>query len=129
MSDPEWNADFQTGDLTAFLTMARESRSCFLFVDEAGMNCGQWDKDSLWLGTQSRHWGHSCFFITQRAQMLSPTIRGQCRFLYLFNCSKTDSKLLSDEWNKPELESANSLKQGEYLYCSKFSEVQRYQLF
>lgn len=129
MKDPEWNADYQTGDLMEFLDIAKRSRSCILFVDEAGMNCGQWDKESLWLATRSRHWGHSCFFITQRAQMVSTTIRGQCRFLYLFGCSKKDSVLLADEWNKPELESANTLKEGEYLYCTKFSEVKRYQLF
>jgi hypothetical protein len=100
-----------------------------LFIDEAGMNCGQWDMESLWLATQARHWGHSCFFISQRAINISKTIREQCSFLYLFACSMSDSRLLSDEWNKDGLNAANTLKKGEFFYCLRFGDVKRYKIF
>lgn len=129
LKDPEWIADIVIADFMEFLDIVKRSRSCFLFVDEAGMNCGQWDVESLWLATQSRHWGHSTFFISQRAQQISKTIREQCRFLYLFACSKSDSKILSDEWNRPELEEANTLNRGEYFYAPRFGNVKRMRVF
>ena len=129
LTDPEWKADLVFTDLMEFLDIAKRSRSCFLFIDEAGVNCGQWDTESLWLATQSRHWGHSAFFISQRAQQISKTIREQCRFLYLFACSRSDSKILADEWNRPELEQANTLNQGEYYYAPRFGDIKRFRLF
>ena len=129
LRDPAWDATGVFADIVEFLSVAKASRRCFLFVDEAGMNCSQWDIESLWLATQSRHWGHSCVFVSQRAQQIAKTIREQCRFLYLFCCSKSDSKILADEWNRPILETANDLAQGEYFYAPRFGEVARCVLF
>lgn len=129
LQDPGWVADYVGTDLSEFMDLAKRSRRCFLFVDEAGMNCGQWDTDSLWLATQSRHWGHSCYFISQRAIQISKTIREQCRFLYLFACSRSDSKVLADEWNREGLEAANTLQKGEYFYAPRFGEVKRLMVF
>jgi len=127
--DPKWEADIICREVIPFLDIAKRSRSCFLFVDEAGLNCKEWDSDSLWLATRSRHWGHSVFFISQRAKMVGPTFRDQCRFLYLFNCSGKDSEKLADEWNKPELREANTLRNGEYFYAARFREVKKLKVF
>ena len=129
LKDPRWVCDFITGDMKEFKAMARKSTSCILFIDESGDSCGQWEKDSYWFATQSRHWGHSVFFIAQRAQMIATTIRTQCSFLYLFNCSKSDAQILSDEWNKTELLEANTLKQGEFFYTTRFTPVKRMSVF
>jgi hypothetical protein len=125
----EWPANAVFRDFAEFMETARASRRCFLFVDEAGMNCGQNEKDAYWLATIARHWGHSTIFISQRAIQIAKTMRDQCSYLYLFNCSASDAKTLSDEWNKPELQGAAALAQGEYFYAPRFGEVQKRRVF
>ena len=129
IKDPGWQADYIAADVNDLLYILKQSRSCFVFVDEAGQVCGHHDTDNLWLATQSRHWGHSVFFISQRGSQLSKTIREQCSFLYLFACSKTDSAVLANEWNREKLLEANTLKRGEYLYAPRFKEVKKYSIF
>ena len=129
LKDPRWKCTFITSDMNEFKDMARRSKRCFLFIDESGDSCGQWEKENYWFATQSRHWGHSVYFIAQRVQMIATTIRTQCSFLYLFNCGKTDCKLLADEWNKPELLGANVLKQGEFFYCNRFTNTRKLSIF
>ena len=127
--DPGWECSFLTIDLEEFIRVAKASRRCFLFVDEAGMNCHQWATESIWLATQSRHWGHSCFFIAQRLKLINTTIRAQCRYLYLFNCTRSDGRELADEWNKPQLANSAELERGEYFYCSRFGPVVKKRIF
>lgn len=129
LSDPGWTASFITREPTEFIEMAKDSRSCFLFVDEAGMHCGTHDREMHWLATQSRHWGHSCFFISQRGQQIAKTIREQCRYLYLFACSKSDAKIFADEWNKELILQANTLKQGEFFCVPRFGNVRKMKIF
>lgn len=129
INDPNWQADAVFTDFDAFMNAAYQSRSCFLFIDEAGMNCSTWDLHAYWLATQARHWGHSSIFICQRAQQLAKTMRDQCSYLYLFNCSRTDAKLLSDEFNKPELINANTLPRGTCFYVPRFGNVSKLEVF
>lgn len=130
MHDPGWRevSDFYTTDLHEFLEVAYKSRSCFLFIDEAGNFCGLHDTDSYWLSTQARHWGHSTFFITQRATQIAPTVRYQCDRLCLFRCAKTDSKVLADEFNEPILVTANTLKKLEFFRAGNFEECKKQNL-
>jgi len=129
LGDPDWICDFQTKDFEEFLRVCKMNRSCFLFVDESSTSCGQHDKEALWLATMSRHWGHSSTFIAKRTPLISTTIRYQCGELFLFSCSLTDAKLLSDDWNKAELREAHNLGKGEYFRCSRFSPVTKHALF
>lgn len=125
MYDNRWGADYQTTDGAAFLATLRQSRRCMVFVDESGSAIGRFNDEMFWLGTQARHWGHSCHFLTQRAQMLSPTVRTQVQRLFLFNCSAVDAKLLADEWNRPELREAHQLGRGEYYDVPRFGPARR----
>lgn len=132
LHDPGWpngERTFQTADRAQFLAMVKASRSCAVFVDESAQMIGRYAGEMEWLATQGRHWGHSSFFISQRAQQLSVTMRGQCRFLALFRCSLDDGKTHANEWAREELKGANELAQGEYFFCERFGPLKRYKLW
>lgn len=127
MNNPGWDCDYKAESIYALLWILKEKkwRQSYVFIDEASNHCGHHDKHAIWLATQSRHWGHSCFFITQRGSLLSKTIREQCSFLYLFSCSKSDAQILANEWNKEKLLESNTLKPGEFFYAPRFKEVEK----
>jgi len=129
--DPRWQADYITDNRFEFLKVVQhpDTKGCAIFIDESGESVGQYNDEMFWLATRARHYGHNSHFISQRPQMLSPTVRGQCSYLYLFNVSSTDAKILADDWNKPELRDAATLAKGEYFYCGRFDPVSRHRVF
>lgn len=129
LNDPGWVADYQTTDKMQFMHAVKNSRSCAVFIDESGEAVGRYQDEMFWLGTRARHYGHSCHFLAQRAQQVAKTVRDQCSRLFLFNCSFDDSKELANEWNKPELRDAYTLRQGEFFACGRFTPVTRQKLF
>jgi len=68
------------------------------------------------LATMGRHWGHKCYFITQRAKQLSTTLRSQCSEIVIFKQSINDTKDLADEFVEPMINQAHSLDNGECIY-------------
>jgi len=106
-----------------FLDAVRRSRSCAVFVDEAGESVGQYDEEMHWLATRARHYGHASHFLTQRGQQVAKTVRDQCAKMYLFACSKSDGKILADEWNQEELREVNKLGRGEFFLVSRFDPM------
>lgn len=129
LNDPDWPASFKTTDPAEFLKVFKASRSCFVFIDEAGMSVGRFDREMEMTATMGRHLGHSCFFISQRAKQINPTVRDQCGYLALFTSSLDDSKIHANEWNHPELVNASKLKKGEYFYCDRFNPVKHLRIF
>ena len=131
LSDPRWQADFVTHDRFQFLQIVKhpDTRSCAVFVDESGEMIGQYNDEMFWLATRGRHYGHNCHFITQRATQLAKTVRDQCSYLFLFNCSRDDSKALANEFNRVELGEAFTLEKGEYFYCPRWGTLERRRLF
>lgn len=129
MLDPRWPGEHVYTDKGQFLDVVTNSRRCMVFVDEAGEAVGQYEKEMFWLATRGRHAGHSCHFITQRAQQLSPTVRLQASYLGLFNCGASDARLLSDEWNRPELKQANTLAKGQYFWTGRFTPLETRKLW
>lgn len=129
LNDPEWYADFRTTDGAQFLEVCKANESCYLIVDESGQAIGKYDSEMEWLATQSRHWGHSCIFISQRGAQLSTTIRAQCRHLFLFTSAKDDCKILANEFNCPELVNASQLPQGHYFHKPRFGPLQKGKLW
>jgi hypothetical protein len=129
LSDPEWNADFQTDEPDVFLNVFWESRQCMVFIDEAGEAVGQYDKVMQRTATKGRHWGHSCHYISQRGTMIARTVRDQCSNLFLFTSALEDSKTHAVEWNKPELKTASGLNQGEYFHATRFGNLQKGKVF
>ena len=129
MNDPEWDADYKSDNNEEFLSVVKNSESCHVFVDEAGDAIGRYDVVMQQLATKFRHFGHSCYFITQRGAQLSATIRAQCRHLFLFTSAADDCKTLAREYNQPELLTANNLPQGHYFHAARFAQLQRGQLW
>jgi DNA helicase HerA-like ATPase len=112
----KWNANYLSEYPKTFCQVVRNSRSCALFVDE----CGHWvdqgfEADLKWLATNSRHFGHNCHFISQRATQISPTIRAQCSNIFLFRQSFTDTRDLARDFASDDLMQAHTLLKGEYL--------------
>lgn len=128
LHDPGWNATFQTSDKELFLNNVKLSRNCALFIDESGEMVGRYNDEMFFLATRARHYGHNTHFITQRVVQLAKTVRDQCVDLFLFMVSKTDAKVLADEFNKPELQQANILNQFECFYCRRYGPVKKLQI-
>lgn len=120
MNDPGYAAHYRTADPSAFLDVLWANQSCMCFVDESADMVGRFDTTMQQTATKGRHFGHSCFYISQRGAQLSATVRAQCRHLYLFTSAKDDCKTLANEFNKPELLNANSLPQGHFYDVSRF---------
>lgn len=114
--DPEWNATFITNNSDEFLEAVWANRSCAVFVDEAGSSIGKYSPIMEELATRGRHWGHKCYFITQRAKQLSTSLRAQCSEIVIFKQSLNDTKDLADEFVEPQINQAHSLNMGEFIY-------------
>lgn len=124
--DPGWDADFRTADIDEFCEWMQHSREAFCFVDECGAYFNEGSStEYYWLATRSRHWGHSVFFLSNRAMQVPRTMRDQTQRLYLFTSAAEDGKLLAAEWNKPELVACNALPQFEFFYVSKYDTSKR----
>lgn len=106
-------------ELVAFL---RENKSYYFFIDESSMMLDRYDTTLYWLATNSRHYGHSGFFICQRVQQIHPNIRQQCVKAVIFKTAKSDSKTLGEDYAAEIVEEAASLKQFEFIKVSGFGE-------
>lgn len=130
--DPKWKetgADYVTSDPVEFITIAKKNKNCTLIIDEAGNYCGQYDKETWWLATQARHWGHQSIFIGQRANMIAKNIRDNCSVLFCFRISPSDAKLISDDFCFPELLEAPSLEQGQCFHAKRYGIPQKISVF
>lgn len=127
LADNGWGADFQTKDSTAFLAWAKakENAGSFLFVDEGSESIGRYNVPMQWLATQSRHWGHSCFFITQGSTQLPPIIRGQCRDCYVFTVDEPSVKIVAIEWAEKSLKNYERLPKGHFIKISRYAAPQK----
>lgn len=129
LSDPAWNADFQSTDPDEFARVFWASRRCAVFIDEAGESVGRYDKTMLTTATRGRHWGHAVHYISQRGTLINRTVRDQCSHLFLFTTAFEDSKVHASEWNKNDLKTANLLPQGHYFHCTRFGKCSKNKLF
>lgn len=129
----EWDCDVLFRYSQTFLSYARDPRMCArcaLFIDESSMSLGLFDSENSWITCQSRHHGHVAHLISQRAQQISTTIRSQCSRLYCFSVSGYDAKLYARDFNCEMIEQeAPSLRQGEYIYVSRFEKPVKMSVF
>jgi len=133
-----WDCDFQTDDAGKFLAVVWANQDCDVFIDEAGFAVGHFNKLMEQLATQGRHYavrngtyggGHNCYFICQRAKMISPTVRTQCRILFAFHQAREDADILAREYGYDELLECPSLAQGEYFQVQRFNGVTKGKVF
>lgn len=132
MRDPGWSAAHVFSDADEFLDYVRDPARCLrcaLFVDESGQTLDKNDKRYRWLTTTSRHHGHRCHIIGQRAESIDRTTRSQCATLAAFNLSLPDAKQYARDFNAPELLECPTLTQGEYILKRLYSPAVRGKLF
>lgn len=120
---------FQTSDVDEFLSAFWASRSCAVFIDEAGDAVGRYDAVMQKTATRGRHWGHSVHFLTQRGSQIAVTVRDQCTRMFLFRTGPRDAKTHAEEWALDELLEAPRLPKGCYFYVTRFGEIKRGSLF
>jgi hypothetical protein len=120
---------FQTSDVDEFLSAFWASRSCAVFIDEAGDAVGRYDVVMQKTATRGRHWGHSVHFLTQRGSQISVTVRDQCTRMFLFRTGPRDAKTHAEEWAQRELLNAPYMPKGCYYYVTRFGEIKRGSLF
>lgn len=132
LNDPEWpsgDRTFRTHDPEVFLAVLWKSRQCHAFIDEAGDMVGRFDETMRKTATSGRHWGHSCYYISQRGAMVDTTVRAQCRHLFLFASSAKDCKVLAEEYNAPELIQVVDFPAGRYFHKARFQPLQTGELW
>lgn len=131
----EWSCDFRTDDQAEFLNLfwspewKNRDMGAHVFIDESGDAIGRYNTLMNQTATRGRHWGHSCYFLTQRGAQLSPTVRDQCSHLFLFVSGLKDCKIHAEEWNKPELVEAANLPQGDYFHVQRHGPISRGNIF
>ena len=126
MADPNWAADWMTGNTDEFIEFIRNPDKCLqcaIFVDDSGGSLNKYVCDFDWLTTESRHHGHIAHLITQRAQQVSLNIRSQCSKLNCFNINPKDAKIYAEDFNEPILLNASKLPKGHFYCVERFQET------
>jgi len=116
LSDPSWGCDFITNDPDKFSQVWKSSRGCAVFIDEAG-TVGKFSETINEAATKGRHWGHSFFFLSQRATQIEPLVRDQCGALFLFRSGLQSRKTLAEEFDAPQL--LESVEMLEFHHCTR----------
>lgn len=124
----EWGADFQTTDIEEFKYIYLNNSSMALFIDEAGLQ-GKYNDIMITTACSGRHRGHNMHYIAQSLTMLHPHLRGNCRYLAIFQIKKGDCKVLHDEYPYDSIREAWKLPQGHYYWLSRFGGVQKRRIF
>ena len=127
--DPGWNADFITGNQEKFLDAVWNNQDCAIFIDEGGETIGRYNKVMDRVATKGRHWGHKCYFITQRPKQISTNIRAQCSELVIFKQSLNDTRDLADEFVETMINEAHTLADGEFIYVQKGVAARKLNVF
>jgi hypothetical protein len=125
-----WPADYQTTDPFKLLALAKRSKRCAIFLEEAGecIGRGKQAREMQWFTTGSRKWGHSIYLIAQRATMIELSIRAQCTAAYVFRQCRDDAEELARQFAEPELERAATLPKYQFLYIESGSKPRLMQL-
>lgn len=129
LRDSGWDTDNQFDDPSAFLAFVRSRKSHVLFIDEGGTSIGRYNAEMQWLATTSRHWGHSCYFLSQKVTQTSPIVREQSQRFYVFACGLVNLALIAEETREPELVNYDKLDKGEFLIVSRFDTLRKGRVF
>ena len=125
LCDPSFGADFQTADPAEFEYMWKNSRGCVCGIDESG-TVGKFSDSIREAATKGRHWGHSFFFLAQKATQVEPLVRDQTSNLYLFRSGLQSRKILAEEYDCDTL--TESVEMLEYHYCSRSKYHGKYKI-
>lgn len=112
----KWNVSFQCRNIDNFIAMAKKSRNCSLFVDEAGQ-LDLRNPEHDWLLTGARHWGHVTHIIGQSGVYLSPVQRAQISRLFLFRTTEETARFWYSVFCDKDVYKSLSLTKYQFLHC------------
>lgn len=125
--DAPWPVTWKTRKIDAFIAKAKDSRSCALFVDEAGQ-LDLRDPDHEWLLTGARHWGHVTHIIGQSGVQLSPLGRSSITRLFLFRSTEETAEYWRTAFVDDRIRGATTLARFQFIYAQMFGDVKPMQL-
>ena len=128
----DWQCFHFTDNVSELVSIVETNKRLNIFIDEAGESLKRNDKEFQFLATRTRHFGHNVFFITQRANQLTPNIRTNCESLYCFKQSFNDASVLAQEFADETIMKVTELPKF-YFYekpfgcqVGKFKKVEKY---
>lgn len=101
----------------------RHRQGRLVLVDEASETVGRRAAGAaVWIANQSRHYGHSVVFATQRPIQVPPVIRDSCSWLYMLASPPPVRRLLADEFGVAALVDCE-LRPLEFVRADRFGKI------
>lgn len=117
---PEWPTEFVTDDEETFYEMLRavhaEGSQALCVVDEADTLLSMSHRHNWWMFQRGRHFAFEFVAITQRPQLVAPSIRSNAPELFIFQTGKNDAAFLGEDYGV-DLSAAPELVQGSFLHA------------
>lgn len=102
----------------------------FFFVDESADIFGHSETHAHWIARRIRHSEVYLRMIAQRPNMLHPSVRTQCSYVYMLRLSKDDARIICGDMGHGAEVYAEVLDKGDCLMLtSGSSQVERFNVF
>lgn len=103
---------------------------CFLFVDEAADIFGHSETHAHWIGRKIRHSYIYLRMMCQRPNMMHPSVRTQCSYVYMLRLSQTDARLICADMGHGTEVSNTVLDKGDCLLLTSGSaDTEQFNVF
>jgi hypothetical protein len=89
--------NWQTPDPETFLRKFWRCQNVVAFMEFADAKVEKFDDRFHDCFSQGRHNGIRCYFLSQRAAQVHPTVRENCSGLYLFSCGAKGAAVWAEE--------------------------------
>jgi hypothetical protein len=107
-----------------------EEHPCFLFVDESADIFGHSQTQAHWIARKIRHCHIFLRIIVQRPNMLHPSVRTQCAYVYMLRLSRNDAAMIcQDMGHGPEVSNTPLDKGDCILLTSGTASIEQFNVF
>lgn len=126
LQDPEAFHEWIENHETSF----DDEHPCFLFVDESADIFGHSETHAHWIARKIRHQYIYLRLIVQRPNMLHPSVRTQCSYVYMLRLGRKDAVLICDDMGHgPEVSNIVLDKGDCVLLTSGSAGVEQFNVF
>ncbi len=126
LSDPEQFHEWIEDNETTY----DEDHVCFLFVDESADIFGHSQTHAHWIARKIRHQYIYLRLIVQRPNMLHPSVRTQCSYVYMLRLSNDDARIICGDMGHGADVSKTVLDKGDcILLTSGSSATEQFNVF
>ncbi len=103
---------------------------CFLFVDESADIFSHSETHAHWIARKIRHQYIYLRLMVQRPNMLHPSVRTQCSYVYMLRLSQTDARLICADMGHGPDTSNTVLDKGDCLLLTSGSaDTEQFNVF